>query len=157
SASIMMSSSMMWWSEGVEVGWMTNTSVPRTCSSILIRVSPFLKPPTSAFPSDTPSRSQISMARGRLALPAKTFRSSIRLTLSPLDEPRANNPLPLSPRPWFLSLHDTGFLRLDPSDADPILGSRGPDLCLGLTHISYQVATNIRSPTDGRFRLPDIE
>src|SRR5205085_2607928 len=74
SASIIKSSSMILWSVGLQVGWTTKTSAPRTLSSIRMRVSPFLNFPTSARPRGLPRASVISGARAGVAAVAQRDR-----------------------------------------------------------------------------------
>ena len=73
SASIMMNISMRCWLAGGLVDWMTKTSVPRTFSSILTKVSPFGNGFTVEQPKGIPMASQIALARLGLELPVKTF------------------------------------------------------------------------------------
>jgi hypothetical protein len=73
SASIMMNISMRCWLAGGLVDWMTNTSVPRTFSSILTKVSPLGNGFTVEQPKGIPMESQIALARLGLELPVKTF------------------------------------------------------------------------------------
>src|SRR6187549_2250583 len=62
---------------GAEVGWITNTSWPRTFSSISTCTSPSENLPTRALPIGTPSCEHTACASLRLALPLKTRRFSL--------------------------------------------------------------------------------
>ena len=75
SASIMMSSSMSVSFTGGHVGWITNTSAPRTFSLICTYTSPSEKRDTSASASGSRRYCPISSASGRFAVPVKSFSS----------------------------------------------------------------------------------
>src|SRR5579883_90722 len=69
SASIIRNSSMMWWSIGEHIDWTTNTSAPRTFSSICTRVSSLRNCVTSAGVSVKSRSWQISCARAGCEVP----------------------------------------------------------------------------------------
>ena len=73
-ASIISSNSIRLRSTGVQVGWITKTSAPRTFSLIWRYISPSENCLTMARPAWIPSVSQISVASGGLAFPEKTCR-----------------------------------------------------------------------------------
>src|SRR5439155_1482278 len=64
--------SSRWFSAGGLVGWMMNTSRPRTFSSILTKISPSAKRRIVTAHSGCPKCSAISSASGRLAVPARS-------------------------------------------------------------------------------------
>ena len=72
-ASIMMNISIRCWLAGWLVDWITKTSVPRTFSSILTKVSPLGNGFTVEQPKGIPMESQIALAKFGLELPVKTF------------------------------------------------------------------------------------
>src|SRR3954470_14091664 len=73
--SIMINSSIKLSFTGGEVGWIRNTSRPRTSSSILQNVSPSGKLPSVMLPSDRFRNPAIALASGRFARPLKIFNS----------------------------------------------------------------------------------
>ena len=80
-ASVRISSSISFWStdrcwfplEDAQVGWTTNTSLPRTESMTSTITSPSLKRPTIALPNGIARCETISSANARFALPVKTI------------------------------------------------------------------------------------
>ena len=72
-ASIMMNNSIRLWLVGGDVGWTTNTSSPRTFSSILTNVSPSGNGWMVHLPSSMPMDLQMARAKGSLAVPLKIF------------------------------------------------------------------------------------
>ena len=70
---------------GAQVGWIMNTSLPRTLSSISTLTSPSLKRPTSALPRSILKRSTTRFAKARWALPVKIFSSATLISRSRLD------------------------------------------------------------------------
>src|SRR5574341_41435 len=74
-ASIMMRSSMMLWLTGGHVGWMTNTSAPRTFSCTCTNTSPSENCDTSVSARRVPRYSAISRERCGFAFPAVNTRS----------------------------------------------------------------------------------
>ena len=72
-ASMMISSSIRLLLTGLQVGWTTNTSLPRTVSYRETNTSPSEKAPTSDSPSFVPICAQISFASFRFALPENTL------------------------------------------------------------------------------------
>src|SRR5277367_3346277 len=72
-ASIMMNSSIRWWFVGGDVGCTTNTSSPRTFSSIFTNVSPSGNGLMVHLPKVAPMDLQIAWARGWFAVPLKIF------------------------------------------------------------------------------------
>ena len=83
SASISTSSSMKFSAVGAQVDWMTKTSWRRTFSSISTCTSPSENLPTSALPSGMPSCRHTACANGRLALPVKTSRFCLLISVTP--------------------------------------------------------------------------
>src|SRR5512143_2510105 len=75
-ASIIISSSIRWSFTGLDVGCITNTSVPLTFSFTFTFISPSLKVATVMSPSPMFRYSATSLARGMLALPLKSFNTS---------------------------------------------------------------------------------
>jgi hypothetical protein len=72
-ASIMIKSSIKFSLTGVQVGWTTNTSTPRTLSSIAQLISPSENLDTLALPTGIPRYLAISAAKSGLALPENSF------------------------------------------------------------------------------------
>src|SRR5690349_17516485 len=72
-ASMMMNSSIRLWLVGGEVGWITNTSSPRTFSSILMNVSPSGNGSMVHLPRGTPTFLQMALARVSFAVPLNIF------------------------------------------------------------------------------------
>src|SRR5215471_6312863 len=70
-ASIMMNNSIKLWLVGGAVGWITNTSSPRTFSSTLTKVSPSGNGLMMHLPRGSPMCLQMALARGSLAVPLK--------------------------------------------------------------------------------------
>ena len=58
---------------GGQVGWMMNTSRPRTSSSILQEISPSGKFAITARPNGSPRYSQMRLAKAGWARPVKSF------------------------------------------------------------------------------------
>src|SRR6056297_1497301 len=77
SASVISMSSMMWSLVGSEVGWITNTSRPRTFSRSSTADSPSEKCATDACPSWLSRLSATRSANGRFALPVKTIKERV--------------------------------------------------------------------------------
>src|SRR4029077_15994802 len=75
SASIIISNSIRESLTGWQLDCTTNTSPPRTFSSILTRISPSLNDDTVAAPSLVPRKAQISWASAGFALPENIFSS----------------------------------------------------------------------------------
>ena len=69
----MMNNSIRLWFVGGEVGCTTNTSSPRTFSSIFTNVSPSGKAVTAHLPTSMPMYSQIDLAKGGFDVPLKIF------------------------------------------------------------------------------------
>src|SRR5881628_1922440 len=83
--------SSRWFSAGGLVGWMMNTSRPRTFSSILTKISPSAKRRIVTAHSGCPNCSAISSASGRLAVPARSnswLRESERSAMEALQNRR---------------------------------------------------------------------
>src|SRR2546430_5613684 len=80
----MISSSMMEVLTGVQHDWATNTSAPRTFSSILTRISPSLKEETVASPRLIPRCPEISRANAGFAFPENSL---ISLSITPSVRP----------------------------------------------------------------------
>src|SRR3989338_2935915 len=76
-ASIIIRSSIRLSLTGVQVGWTTNTSLPRIFSSILTLISPSLNLPTKHSESLILRYLQIFLANSGLALPVTTANLSI--------------------------------------------------------------------------------
>ena len=68
-ASIMITSSMIDWLTGRQVGWTRKTSFSRTLSRILTKMFSLANENTSARPSSTPRYRQICWANFLLAFP----------------------------------------------------------------------------------------
>src|SRR2546428_257711 len=84
-------SSSRWFSAGGLVGWIMNTSRPRTFSSILTKISPSAKRRIVTAHSGCPKCSAISSASGRLAVPARSnswLRESERSAMEALQNRR---------------------------------------------------------------------
>ena len=77
-ASIMMNSSIKCWLLGGLDDCTTNTSSPRTFSSILTNVSPSGNCETSHRPNSMPIDRQMASANGRFELPLKIFTCQTR-------------------------------------------------------------------------------
>src|ERR1017187_7207624 len=76
SASMTMNSSIKLWFVGGEVDWTTNTSSPRTFSSIFTNVSPSGNGLMVDLPSSIPMDLVMDSANGRFELPLKIFTTS---------------------------------------------------------------------------------
>src|SRR5436309_1575300 len=106
-------SSSRWFSAGGLVGWMMNTSRPRTFSSILTKISPSANRRIVTAHSGCPKCWAISSARGRLAVPARSsnwLRDNDRSRIGPrkvLGKPRIAKALPPSaPRRMLVPVKD---------------------------------------------------
>ena len=62
---------------GTQVGWMINTSLPRTFSWISTEISPSLNTPTAAFPSGMSRCRAMVRAISGFAFPVKTIKSFV--------------------------------------------------------------------------------
>ena len=91
--------------QGVHVGWMIKTSLPRTFSIISTLTSPSLKRPTWASPKSIRKRSATRLARTGCALPVKIFNSAtvyVRLRLGKWLGWRDSNPRMQGSKPCAL-------------------------------------------------------
>src|SRR6266849_7053194 len=124
-ASSMTRSSIRFASAGGQVGWMTNTSAPRTFSRIWQYASPSAKRRHSVRPNGIPRKEQISLASAGWALPVNTvrpFMSAELISWRPLPRTRLRpvvgaggfEPPVLDPKSSVLPLDDAPR---DPSGA----------------------------------------